>query len=212
MSEHDVLTHEKEHWARGLLVAGLDEAGRGAWAGPVVAGAVLLPPEPARLREALAGVDDSKRLSSAARERLDVRIREVAETAVGVVEAAIIDEIGILPATFQAMQAAVAALPRRPDFLLIDHIPRALGQWPQKRLVRGETASLSIAAASIIAKVYRDRLLVALDAQYPGYGLARHKGYGTKQHRQALAQLGPAAIHRTSWAPFRQPPLPFDEI
>ena len=212
MSEVDVLAHEKQHWARGLVVAGLDEAGRGAWAGPVVAGAVILPPEPELLLEALAGVDDSKRLTPAARERLDARIRAVAATAVGVVEAAVIDEIGILKATFRAMEAAVAALPVAPDFLLIDHIPRALGQWPQMRLVRGESASMSIAAASIIAKVHRDALMVAYDETYPGYSFARHKGYGTKLHRQALAELGPTPIHRTSWAPFRQPPLPFDTL
>jgi len=208
--ENHVLLHEMNLWAEGKVVAGLDEAGRGAWAGPVVAGAVILPPEPELLLEALAGVDDSKRLTPAARERLYARIRTVAATGVGVVEAAVIDEIGILAATYRAMEAALADLPQQPDALLIDHIPRPLGQWQQTRLVRGERASLSIAAASIIAKVYRDRLMVELDGQYPGYDFARHKGYGTKQHQQAIAQLGPAPIHRLSWAPFRQPRLPFD--
>ncbi len=206
-----MLAYERVWWAEGRVVAGLDEAGRGAWAGPVVAGAVILPPEPERLLEALAGVDDSKRLSPAARDRLYDRIREVAATAVGVIPPAVIDEIGVLNATYRAMEAALAALPQPPDALLIDYIPRRLGAREQKRLVRGESASLSIAAASIIAKVHRDRLLVALDEQYPGYGFARHKGYGTKQHRRAIAELGPAPIHRLSWAPFRQPRLPFEE-
>ncbi len=211
MPEADVLAYERVWWAEGRVVAGLDEAGRGAWAGPVVAGAVILPPVPERLLEALAGVDDSKRLTPATRDRLYDRIREVAATAVGVIPPAVIDEIGVLNATYRAMEAALAALPQPPDALLIDYIPRRLGAWEQKRLVRGESASLSIAAASIIAKVHRDRLLLALDEQYPGYGFARHKGYGTKQHRRAIAELGPAPIHRLSWAPFRQPRLPFEE-
>jgi len=192
-------------------IAGVDEVGRGPLVGAVVAGAVILPPEPERLRQALAGVDDSKRLSPAARDRLYDSIRAAAATAVGVIPAAVIDEIGILPATYRAMQAALAALPRKPDAVLIDYIPRALGEWEQLRLVRGESASLSIAAASIIAKVHRDRLMVELDVRYPGYGLARHKGYGSRQHREALAELGPTPVHRTSWAPFRQPKLPFEE-
>ena len=204
----DGLMYEMRLWSEGKVVAGLDEAGRGAWAGPVVAAAVILPPDPDLLAEALAGVDDSKRLSSAARDRLYDRIRAVAATAVGVVSPEVIDEIGILNATYRAMQAALAALPQQPDALLIDYIPRPLGDWPQQRLVRGERASLSIAAASIIAKVHRDRLMAALDAQYPGYGFARHKGYGTKQHRRALDALGPCAIHRQSWAPIRQLRLP----
>ncbi len=211
MPEVDVLAYERVWWAEGRVVAGLDEAGRGAWAGPVVAGAVILPPEPERLLETLAGVDDSKRLTPAARDGLYDRIRSVAATAVGVIPARVIDEIGILNATYRAMEAALAALPQPPDALLIDYIPRPLGDWEQKRLVRGEGASLSIAAASIIAKVHRDRLLVALDEQYPGYGFARHKGYGTKQHQRAIAELGPAPIHRLSWGPFRQPRLPFGE-
>ncbi len=212
MVEADMLAYERAWWEEGRVVAGLDEAGRGAWAGPVVAGAVILPPEPERLRQALAGVDDSKRLTPAARERLYDRIRDVAATAVGVIHASVIDEIGILNATYQAMEAALAALSFTPDALLIDHIPRPLGDWEQIRLVRGERASLSIAAASIIAKVYRDRLMVELDGEYPGYGLARHKGYGTRQHQRAIAELGPAPIHRLSWGPFRQPRLPFVDL
>ncbi|RUA16173.1 MAG: ribonuclease HII [Clostridia bacterium] len=207
----DVLKYESRFWNQGRVVTGLDEAGRGAWAGPVVAGAVILPPEPERLRQALAGVDDSKRLTRAARERLYDRIREVAVTAVGVIPANIIDEIGILNATYRAMEMAISTLTMRSDYLLIDYLPYPLGTWPQQRLVRGESASMSIAAASIIAKVHRDRLMVALDSQYRGYDFARHKGYGTKQHRQAIARLGASPIHRQSWAPFRQLRLPLDE-
>jgi ribonuclease HII len=205
------LAYEMRLWAEGKVVAGLDEAGRGAWAGPVVAAAVILPPEPERVREALAGVDDSKRLSPAAREGLFDRIREVATTAVGVISADVIDAVGILNATYRAMHAALAALPQSPDALLIDYLPRPLGAWPQQRLVRGERASLSIAAASIIAKVHRDRLMVELDARYPGYGFARHKGYGTRAHRRALDALGPCPIHRHSWSPIRQLRLPLEE-
>jgi len=211
MAEVDVLAYERVWWAEGRIVAGLDEAGRGAWAGPVVAGAVILPADPERLRQALADVDDSKRLTPAARERLYDRIRAVADTAVGVVSASVIDEIGILVATYRAMAEALATLPVTPDALLIDYLPRPLGAWEQVRLVRGERASMSIAAASIIAKVHRDRLMVELDERYPGYGFARHKGYGSKQHRQALADLGPTPVHRHSWAPLRQPRLPFEE-
>ncbi len=210
MAEVDVLAYERELWAEGRVVAGLDEAGRGAWAGPVVAAAVILPPDPDRLAEALAGVDDSKRLSPAARERLYDRIREVAATAVGVIPPDVIDAIGILNATYRAMRAALAALALQPDALLIDYLPRPLGDWPQQRLVRGERASLSIAAASIIAKVHRDRLMVELDARYPGYGFARHKGYGTREHRRALDALGPCPIHRRSWKPIRQLRLPLE--
>ncbi len=209
--ESNVLAYEMSLWAQGKVVAGLDEAGRGAWAGPVVAAAVILPPEPERLVQALDGVDDSKRLSPAAREGLYDRIRAVAATAVGVIPPDVIDAIGILNATYRAMQAALAALSQSPDALLIDYLPRPLGDWPQQRLVRGERASLSIAAASIIAKVHRDRLMVELDARYPGYGFARHKGYGTRAHRRALDALGPCSIHRHSWSPIRQLRLPLDE-
>ena len=204
------LALELELWGRGLAVAGLDEAGRGAWAGPVVAAAVVLPPEPDRLNVALAGVDDSKLLRPALRSRLDERIRAEAVVGVGVISAADIDAIGILPATLAAMEAALAALPCPLDFLLIDHLPRPLGQWPQQRLVRGESQSLSIAAASIVAKVYRDRLMVEADACFPGYGFARHKGYGTPDHRAALDRLGPTPIHRCSWAPLLQLRLPLE--
>lgn len=204
------LALEQRLWSQGKVVAGLDEAGRGAWAGPVVAAAVLLPPQPERLLAELAGADDSKRLRPAERERLDACIRRVAAVGVGICPATEIDAGGILPATMKAMQAAIAALPRPPDFLLIDQIPYALGDLPQQRLVRGESKSLSIAAASIIAKVFRDRLMRALDGEYPGYGFGQHKGYGTPAHQQALDRLGPSLEHRCTWAPLLQLKLPLE--
>jgi len=204
------LTHELQRWRAGSIVAGLDEAGRGAWAGPVVAAAVILPPEPDLLSESLAGVDDSKRLSPSTRERLYEKISEVAKVGVGVIPATEIDRIGILPATLAAMEAALAQLPAQPGHLLIDYIPRPLGDWPQQRIKRGESESMSIAAASIIAKVHRDRLMVEMGDRWPGYGFARHKGYGTAQHRAALDRLGSTPIHRHTWAPLLQLRLPLE--
>lgn len=189
----------------GRLVAGIDEAGRGALAGPVVAGAVILPLDKPDALTALAGVDDSKRLSAAQRERLFTLIAEHALAwAVGQVPAPAIDAGGILPATREAMRLAVLSLPATPSFLLIDgRIRLPALPIPQQSLVRGDARCLSIAAASIMAKVTRDRLMVALDADYPGFGLARHKGYCTRQHEAALARIGPSIIHRHSFAPIR---------
>lgn len=201
------LALEEVHWTAGRRVAGLDEAGRGAWAGPVVAAAVVLPPRP-DLAALLAGVDDSKRLPPARRQAWAARIAALAQVGIGETDVVEIEALGILAATHLAMERALAALPERPDFLLVDYLPRPLGEWPQQRLVRGEGVSLSIAAASIVAKVHRDRLMAELDRVYPGYGLAHHKGYGTAEHQAALARLGPAAVHRRSWAPLRQPRLP----
>jgi len=195
---------EQELWAQGRRVVGLDEAGRGAWAGPVVAAAVVLPPEPDRLAVELAGVADSKLVRPAVREKLDAAIRAIAEVGVGAVSAAEIDDIGIVPATLRAMELALADLPHPPDYLLIDYIPRPLGNWPQQRLVRGESQSLSIAAASIVAKVHRDRLMLAFHRTYPGYRFDQHKGYGVPLHRAAIELWGPTPIHRRTWAPFVQ--------
>lgn len=204
------LTYELNWWRTHQAVAGLDEAGRGAWAGPVVAAAVVLPPDSDLLAVSLPDVDDSKRLSPTTRERLYDRIVEVAEVGVGVISAKEIDHIGIVPATLAAMEVALTQLPTQPDYLLIDYIPRPLGIWPQQRIKRGESESMSIAAASIIAKVYRDRLMVELDAEWPDYGFARHKGYGTVQHRADLDRLGPTTIHRCTWAPLLQLRLPLE--
>ena len=185
-------------------IAGLDEAGRGSWAGPVVAGAVILPLDHPDLPQQLEGVRDSKQLTPRQRERLYPIIESVAlAVAVGVVPPERIDEVGIVPATRQAMGLAIAHLNLHPDFLLIDFLSLPDLPVSQKGITNGDALSLSIAAASIVAKVTRDRLMVQLDSRYPGYGFARHKGYGTSQHREALVRLGPSPVHRLSYAPMR---------
>ena len=188
------------------LIAGIDEAGRGALAGPVVAAAVILPLND-QIEALLKGVNDSKKLSPSTRETLFLRIKQYATSfAIAHKPAATIDEIGIMPANKLAMQTAVSDLSPRPQFLLIDgriHLPNL--NIPQEAIVRGDGKSLSIAAASILAKVTRDRLMVALDSQFPLYGFAQHKGYGTAQHRDAIARHGPCHEHRHSFAPIRQP-------
>lgn len=188
--------YEAEFWAAGAeSVAGVDEAGRGPLAGPVVAAAVVLQRD-----VEIPGIDDSKRLTPAKREELYERIMSDA-VAVGVGSSSekVIDEINILRATFRAMREAVAGLGRRPDHVLVDgdRIPEL--EIPQSAIPRGDEKSAAIAAASIIAKVTRDRLLVEYDGRYPGYGFARHKGYGTPQHIAALTRLGPCDIHRRSF-------------
>lgn len=187
------------------FVAGLDEAGRGAWAGPVVAAAVILPLDRCDLGEALAGVRDSKQLTPRARAGLCDAITRVAlAVGVGVTAPRAIDRDGIVPATRRAMQRALAGLAVSPDYLVLDHVRLPDSTQPQTSLPKADAHHLSVAAASIIAKVTRDRLMTLLDGQFPGYGFAAHKGYGTEQHRAALAQLGPACIHRRSFAPLRR--------
>jgi ribonuclease HII len=199
------LEYERQLWARGYrCVAGLDEAGRGAWAGPVVAAAVILPPGDERLRIELAGVRDSKRLTAGQRQHWAVAIEAQAIAwGLGTVPAAEIDTLGIVPATRKAMAQALQALLPAADYLLIDYLPLPDLPLPQQCLVRGDAGVLSIAAASILAKVGRDRLMIGLEASFPGYGFARHKGYGTAEHRAALARLGPCTLHRRSFAPLR---------
>ncbi len=199
------LQRETSLWASGYrYVAGLDEAGRGAWAGPVVAAAVILPSDPRACSALLGVVHDSKKLTPTRREDLLPRIREVAlSIGVGIVPPGVIDQIGIVPATRRAMYEAIDALSPRPDYLLIDALRLSRVNIPQQSLVRGDALSLSIAAASIVAKVTRDHILIDLDAQYPGYGFARHKGYGTAAHREALRGLGPCPEHRMSFRPLR---------
>jgi len=185
------------------LVAGIDEAGRGAWAGPVVAAAVILPRGATRLA-ALRGVRDSKLLTPARREALFDGIHQAAlAVGVGMTSHAEIDDIGIVPATRLAMRRAIKRLAPAPDALLIDALKLPDVPLPQRALFHADALCLSVAAASIIAKVTRDRLMTDLDAQYPGYGFARHKGYGTVLHQQALAQLGPSETHRMTFAPVR---------
>jgi len=188
------------------LIAGIDEAGRGAWAGPVVAAAVILPLDRSDLTKALKGVNDSKQLTARQRERLYPVIRSVA-LAVGVGGAGPeeIDRDGIVPATRAAMERALAMLAVPPDALLIDAVDlRAIVDLPQHSLVRGDSISLSIAAASIVAKVSRDRMMVKLDALYHDYGYGKHKGYGTTLHQTALEQLGVSEPHRRSYKPIQK--------
>jgi len=185
-------------------VAGLDEAGRGAWAGPVVAGAVTLPADRFDLARALDGVHDSKQLSPTRREALLPRILDAAQaTGVGYATHDEIDRLGIVPATRLAMRRALDALGAPPDALLVDAFDVTEFGLPFTSLVRGDQQSLSIAAASILAKVVRDQFMSALDEQYPQYGFREHKGYGTAHHRAALRQFGPCAAHRLSFAPLR---------
>jgi ribonuclease HII len=177
-------------------VAGVDEAGRGPWAGPVVAAAVVLDPE-----RIPAGIADSKLLDADTREALYVRITATARYAVGIADVRRIDRDNILNATLWAMAKAVAALPEAPRLVLIDgnRAPRLVAET--RTLVQGDARCLSIAAASIIAKVTRDRLMVALGREFPQYGFERHKGYGTPEHRAALARWGVSRHHRRSFEP-----------
>lgn len=197
------LTLELALWRAGYArIAGADEVGRGAWAGPVTAAAVILHNDPLALAPLLGVVDDSKKLTPRARERLfDVIQAHVATLGVGCATAEEIDALGILPANRLALTRAVDALPAPPDFLLLDYLTLPELPLPQRGVVHGDAISLSIAAASIIAKVTRDRWIAAQEMVYPGYGFARHKGYGTAEHRAALARLGPCAMHRHSFAP-----------
>jgi len=182
-------------------IAGVDEVGRGALFGPVVAAAVILPERLGSL--ARAGLKDSKQLTREHREKLDRRIRKTAlAISVAEVDAETIDRVNIYQATRIAMLAAVQGLALAPDHLLIDAM-RLDHPCPQTRLFYGDALSLSIAAASVVAKVHRDHLMRELDLQHPGYGLASHKGYGTPEHRRSLTALGPCPLHRKSFAPVR---------
>ena len=201
----DLCEELRLHAAGYTRVAGVDEAGRGAWAGPVCAAAVVLPLGRRDLPDLLDGVRDSKQLSPARREALLPVILEVAEAAgVGWASPAEVDDQGIVPATRQAMARAVAELDGGVDALLLDYVRLPDLDLPQRALPKADARCLSVAAASIVAKVTRDRLMVALDRDFAGYGLARHKGYGTRQHREALARLGPLPIHRMSWRPLQE--------
>jgi ribonuclease HII len=182
-------------------IAGVDEVGRGCLFGPVVAAAVILPEDTDAL--ARAGLRDSKQLTHLQRESLDRLIRSTAlAISIAEIDAATIDRVNIYQATRLAMLSAVRALAIPPDHLLIDAM-QLDHPCPQTRLIHGDALSLSIAAASVVAKVHRDRLLSALDAAHPGYGLATHKGYATAQHLRALIALGPTPLHRLTFAPVR---------
>lgn len=197
------LSLETPLWQAGLnRLAGLDEAGRGAWAGPVYAAAVVLPPDGEQLLARLPGVRDSKLMTPRQRAAWAEKIRATAAAwGVGWATNAEIDAQGILPATRLAMQRAIAQLAWPPEHLLIDALRLPALNLPQTALVRGDQRSLSIASASVLAKTARDAFMVELDGQYPGYGFAAHKGYGTARHRRALDELGPCPQHRFSFAP-----------
>jgi ribonuclease HII len=199
------LSLEKAAWEEGYrLIAGIDEAGRGAWAGPVAAAAVVLPPPSPELGRRLDGVRDSKTLTGRQRDRLfDIIISEALAVGIGMVSIDVIVNQGIAAATQHAMAEAIQALDPRPDFLVIDYVRLPQVAIPQKSVRRGDAISLSIAAASIIAKVSRDRLMVEAAATYPAYGFDRHKGYGTRAHREVLSEHGFTAFHRHTWAPFQ---------
>ncbi len=199
------LAREADLRSRGLLlVAGVDEAGRGPLAGPVVAAAVILP-EKFRHRK----LNDSKQLPEAVRESIYGELTGNGKIfwAVAIVEHDEIDRLNILRATHEAMRRAVAKLTPQPQHVLIDGLPVRPFPVPQTALVGGDALSFSIAAASVIAKVTRDRLMVEMCAKFPGYDFARHKGYGTPQHLAALKQHGPCPIHRRSFLPVRQAEL-----
>jgi ribonuclease HII len=185
------------------LIAGVDEVGRGAWAGPVVAAAVILPLDIPGLRAALRGVNDSKQLTRLQRERMAAAIGEVALViGVGGAGSAEVDRHGLLAATRAAMQRAIAMLSPQPEALLIDAVDLSpVVGLPQESPNFGDSRSLSIAAASIVAKVARDRWMAGLDERFPGYGFADHKGYGTAAHCAALERLGVCEAHRLSYAP-----------
>jgi len=181
-------------------IAGLDEAGRGPLAGPVVAAAVILP-----TRCRLAGVDDSKQVSELERTRLyEVIIQRARAVAVGVATEQEIDSLNILEATRLAMSRALASLTPSADCLLIDAVTLPNLAIPSRSIIKGDTLSMSIAAASIVAKVTRDRMMAMYHQAYPVYNFLSHKGYGTEEHLQRLAQHGPCAIHRRTFAPVAQ--------
>jgi ribonuclease HII len=200
---HPSWSAERALWEEGCsLVAGVDEVGRGPLAGPVVAAAVVLPRSP-DCAPWIGELRDSKVLPERARERLAERIRAEATWAVASVSQHIVDQVNIRRATLLAMRRAVDNLPARPDGLIIDGTEIVEGDIRQVAIVGGDGLSVSVAAASILAKVTRDRMMCDLDRLFPGYGLAINKGYATRDHRDALARLGYTCIHRLSFAPVR---------
>jgi ribonuclease HII len=192
---------ERVLWKAGVTrIAGVDEVGIGPLAGPVVAAAVVFPPE-----TFIEGIDDSKLLDAPTRERLDVEIRlKASGIGIGIVEIDEIDRINIYHAGIRAMQLAVAALPAAPQHVLVDSRTIPGIQAPQNSFDKGDGINFSIAAASIVAKVYRDRLMTEMDSVYPGYGFAEHKGYATPFHQAAIRKLGPCPIHRKSFDYIRE--------
>lgn len=204
-----MLEYERQYWQAGYtLLAGVDEAGRGPLAGPVIAGAVTVPRDVLE-REvvgSLTGLTDSKKLTERRREAFFATLQDGTAIGIGVGEASPeeIDRVNILRATHLAMARAMAALPSPPDHVLVDGRPVSGLGCGSTAIVGGDGVSLLIAAASVVAKVTRDRHMVALDRRYPHYGFARHKGYGSRAHMQALFEYGPSPIHRRSFRPVRE--------
>ncbi|NQT92340.1 MAG: ribonuclease HII [Lentisphaerae bacterium] len=203
------MEYERQHWEKGLsLVAGIDEAGRGPLAGPVMAAAVILEPDFAVAEEkgVLSGLTDSKKLSPRKREAFLGILMDSPSVLIGVGTASVeeIDQFNILRATHLAMRRAIDALPRVPEHVLIDGREVKGLDVSSTAIVGGDGKSLSIAGASVVAKVLRDRGMVELDSLYPVYGFARHKGYGSSAHIQALYEYGPAPVHRRSFRPVRE--------
>ena len=211
MTKGPICGFQLEEAARGrgaLRIAGLDEVGRGPLFGPVVAAAVILP-RGCRFQ----GLTDSKKLSEKKRNELDLEIRlNAVAWAIAAVDAETIDRVNIRRASLLAMRRAVEQLTLGPDFLLIDGRDTIDWDCPQQAVIRGDATSLSIAAASVLAKVHRDRLLVDFDREFPGYGLAHHKGYPCPAHKAALDRLGPTPLHRRSFQPVAQAALQFPQF
>ena len=206
MSDVDRLQYEREHVARGLTrLAGVDEAGRGPLAGPVVAAVVVMPESwiEEGIPESLRRLNDSKQMNEKVREELFevISLEQCVEHAIGIIDAHLIDEINILQATHRAMNDALSKLTSPVQHALVDGRPVRNLTVAQTAIIKGDAKSYTIAAASILAKVTRDRLMIQYDQKYPGYGFAGHKGYGTKAHRSAIEELGPCPIHRMSFAP-----------
>ena len=213
-AKHDQFEFEAALWRDGILrVAGVDEAGRGPLAGPVVAAAVVLPPawQTLNLPAELRGLNDSKQLTESRREEFFAVLTRLPEIqfAIAAVDAATIDRINILQATHRAMNDALAQLSPAPEHALVDGNPVKSLRFPQTAIVKGDARSYSIAAASVLAKVTRDRMAAEWDQQWPEYGFGVHKGYGTPQHLEAIRKYGPCPIHRRSFAPLKpkQPEL-----
>jgi ribonuclease HII len=196
----EMSNYEKKYWKQGYQhLAGIDEAGRGPLAGPVVAAAVILPPD-----FYLPGLDDSKKLSENKREQYFAAIQSGAlDVGVGIIQADEIDTINIFEAAKKAMLTALVGLTIKPDFLLIDAL-KLNAPYPQESIVKGDSKSISIAAASIIAKVTRDRIMKQIGEEYPQYGFSRHMGYGTKEHMKAIEEYGITPYHRKSFGPIKE--------
>jgi ribonuclease HII len=197
-------------------IAGVDEAGRGPLAGPVTAAAVIFPPAwiVDGLPRDLRGLNDSKQLTAEEREDYFAVLTSHSEVtfAIASIDNRVIDEINILQATFRAMNQALARLQPEPAHVLVDGNQISSVRWPQTPVIEGDARSYSIAAASVLAKVTRDRMMVEYDRQWPQYGFAGHKGYGTKEHLAALAAQGPCPLHRMSFAPLKPKPLTAAEL